>query len=128
MPAEPIRVVLVDDHPHMRRLSAVWLLEDARFRLVGEADDGPAAAELVERIGPDAVVLDLRLPSRSGLVALEHLRQRASLPVVVVNADEDGAVEARSAGADAVFIKGDPLIEVLDTMAELVAGDSADRS
>lgn len=118
----PINVVLVDDHAHMRRLSAIWLLDDDRFALAGESGDGYDAVELVERLEPEAVLLDLHLPTMSGLTTLRFIKERAPRTVIVVlTGDEDLVDSAEGRGADAVFVKGAPLMEVLDVTAELVA-------
>lgn len=117
----PIRVLLVDDHEHMRRLGAIWLLDDTRFALAGECGDGYEAVELAGELQPDAVLLDLHLPTMSGLTTLRFINERSpDMVVVVLTGDPELAEEAEARGADAVFVKGDPLITVLDEIADQV--------
>lgn len=121
MTSAPVRVLLVDDHEHVRKLVAIWLLDDSRFALAGEANDAPDAIDLVERLDPEAVLLDLHLPSMSGMTALRFIKQRhPGTVVVVLTADESLVPDAEERGADAVFVKGHPLMDVLDELHDLV--------
>jgi DNA-binding NarL/FixJ family response regulator len=65
-------VVIVDDHEPFRR-SARGLLELDGYRVVGEAGDGASAIEIVTRLRPDVVLLDIALPDTSGLDVAESL-------------------------------------------------------
>jgi DNA-binding NarL/FixJ family response regulator len=65
-------VLIVDDHPAFRA-SARTLLEDEGFDVVGEAEDGESALELVQALEPDLVLLDIALPGLSGLDVAERL-------------------------------------------------------
>ena len=121
MDRRPYDVVLVDDHEHLRRLVAAWLLEDDRFRLVGEAGDGPEAVDVITERQPDAVLLDIRMPTMSGNVVLQYVRRRSPRSaVVVLTADEALAGDARRAGADGVFLKPSSFDAVLDALADAV--------
>jgi DNA-binding NarL/FixJ family response regulator len=68
----PVRVLIVDDHPSFRA-SARHLLELEGFEVVGEAEDGASALELVGRLQPELVLLDIALPDRSGFEVAECL-------------------------------------------------------
>jgi CheY-like chemotaxis protein len=103
------RVVLVDDYAPMRRL-LTELLESAGCAVVGQAGDGRAALEVVEREACDTVVMDYRMPVMDGLEATRALR--ASHPEVVVvafSSDDDPTVVELllDAGAAAHFVKND---------------------
>lgn len=76
-------MLIVDDHPTFRRF-ARWLLEDAGFAVVGEADDGAAAIRATERLRPEVVLLDVLLPDRSGLDVAAELADRWEPPAVVL--------------------------------------------
>lgn len=117
-----IRIVVVEDHDALRRLTLLWIEDDARFEVVGEAADGLEAIEAVTAQVPDAVLLDLALPQLDGLSAIPFLRSAApGAPIVVYsNHDEYGRLAARR-GAAAVIPKTQPLSEVLDEIARLVA-------
>lgn len=58
-------VLIVDDHPDFRRFARA-LLEAGGFDVIGEADDGPRAVELVEKLHPSVVLLDVNLPEFDG--------------------------------------------------------------
>ena len=118
----PYRIVLVDDQERVRRLVADWLVDDERFEVVGEAADGAAAVEVVARLQPDAVLLDLRMPKMQGGVALQHMRRRSpSTAVVVLSGHDDLLAEARRLGADGIFPKGGSLAAALDGLFAAVA-------
>ena len=73
--AEPERftVVVAEDEPDIRWLVRRLLERDGRFELVGEASDGEQAVAIVEQLQPDAILLDLMMPIRSGAAAVRPL-------------------------------------------------------
>ncbi|MCB5164972.1 response regulator transcription factor [Streptomyces bambusae] len=76
--AAPIRVLIADDQPLVRRGLALILRPDPAFEVVGEASDGAEAVELARRIRPDVVVMDIRMPVLDGVAATAALA--AELP------------------------------------------------
>jgi DNA-binding NarL/FixJ family response regulator len=121
MPA-PLRVVIVDDHGPMRQLLAE-LLTARGCTIVGEADNGREAVELVDRVACDVVVLDYRMPVMDGLEATRRLaRRRPDLHLVAFSSDGDrGLVNLLfAAGAQAHFSKEnvDGLVEYLAVLVQ----------
>ena len=96
MAAERHRVVLADDVADVRLLLATTLELDGRFEVVGEAADGADAIATARRLQPDAVVLDLVMPTMDGLSAIPEIRAAApGCRVVVLTAmDEADLAEA----------------------------------
>lgn len=95
-----IRVLIVDDHPAVRRGLRTFLELAGDIIVAGEAADGPAALELVERTEPDVVLLDMVLPGMDGVAVLQELRERGlPVKVLVVTSFSDRLVPAMKAGA-----------------------------
>jgi CheY-like chemotaxis protein len=118
-PPSPVRVVIVDDHRPMRRLLSE-LLTIRGCVVVGEADNGLEAIELVDRVACDVVVLDHRMPVMDGLEATRRLaRRRPDLHLVAFSSDGDhGLIDLLlAAGAQAHFFK-----ENVDGLVEHVVG------
>ncbi|CAN3982059.1 response regulator [Kitasatospora purpeofusca] len=69
----PIRVLLVDDQPLVRRGLSLILSPDPSVEVVGEAEDGEQAVALAHRLRPDVVVMDIRMPVLDGVGATEEL-------------------------------------------------------
>ena len=80
-----IRVLLVEDSATMRYHLRESLAEDPDIQVVGEATDGAEAVELVGRLRPDVVTMDMMLPTMSGLVATEHIMAEHPTPILVVS-------------------------------------------
>lgn len=99
---EPIRVLIVDDHPVVRQGLRTFLDLQDDFTVVGEAADGAAAVTAAVALTPDVVLLDLRMPGADGCAALRDLRERAvpARVLVVTSFTEPAAVlPAMRAGA-----------------------------
>jgi DNA-binding NarL/FixJ family response regulator len=99
-----VGVLVVDDSPVFRRGMSRAVGLHAGLELVGEAGGGEAALDAIERLRPDVVLLDLRMPDLDGLEVLERLRELdppAQSRVLIVSASLDEATEraARAAGA-----------------------------
>jgi DNA-binding NarL/FixJ family response regulator len=118
-----IRVLVVDDSPSVRELLRIWLSDDERFELVGEAADGAAGVAAAASSQPDAVVLDVEMPVLTGVQALPQIRAAAPAAGVVMFSSADDPRVARAAlaaGATAYLPKDadfDDLLEVLATTA-----------
>ena len=102
--AKKIRIVLADDHPIFRDgLKKLLALEDD-FEVVGEAENGQQAVDLVKRLNPDVLLLDLKMPGMTGIGVLEQLQEEVKhTKVIVLTASEEehevvGAVRLGSAG------------------------------
>jgi DNA-binding NarL/FixJ family response regulator len=87
-PSQPLRVLIIDDHASFR--SAVReLLERRGFAVVAEADDATSGLETAERIAPEAVLLDVRLPDGDGFDVCHTLTLRdPELAVLLVSSDD----------------------------------------
>ena len=110
----PLRVLVIDDEPAIRRFLRVSLA--AQGYLVLEADSGESGYALLQRNTVDVVILDLGLPGVSGLDILERLREGgSSVPVIVLSSrsDEGGKVTALDMGADDYVTKPFGMDELL---------------
>jgi DNA-binding NarL/FixJ family response regulator len=106
--AEPLTVLIADDHPLMVAGIRRMLERDAAISVVGEAHSGPELLAMVERRRPQIVLMDLRMPGVSGADCIEQLTSTwPDLRVVVLSACDDRASidGALAAGASAYAVK-----------------------
>jgi len=125
--ATPLRLLIVDDQPLIRRGLAMMLATEPGIEVVGQAADGLEAIELAERLRPDVVVMDLQMPRASGVVATREITARlpATRVVVLTTYDHDELVfEAIRAGAQAYLLKDATEAEVLETVRAVHRGES----
>ena len=114
MTTTPLRVLVVDDEPPIRRFLRTSLRAQGYHVL--EAADGSTALDLIGRNPPDVIVLDLGLPDINGVEVIRRLRhQGATVPVVVLSSrtDERDKVEALDLGADDYVTKPFGMEELL---------------
>lgn len=89
-----IRVVLVEDEPPALRKLRYLLASEPNFSIVGEASSGAHAVDLLNRLKPELVFLDIGLPDCTGFDVLESLQDRHSLHVIFVTAYDEFALRA----------------------------------
>jgi two-component system KDP operon response regulator KdpE len=117
MSAAPLRVLIIDDEPPIRKLLRVGL--SAHGYQIMEASSGKMALELLGDQSPDLIVLDLGLPDMQGHELLRTMRARNdSIPIVVLSSrdDEAGKVQALDSGADDYVTKPFGMDELLARM------------
>ena len=91
------RVVVADDEALARQSLCRLIAATDWLECVGEAADGIEAIELIERLEPDLLFLDIRMPRMTGIAVVEHLR--SSIPVIFTTAYDDYALAAFELGA-----------------------------
>lgn len=107
-----ISLLVVDDHPILRDGLRGMFDADPRFEVVGEAADGAEAVTAAERLRPDVILMDLRMPGTDGITAIRELSRRGvpSRVLVLTTYDTDGDVlPAIEAGATGYLLKDTPL-------------------
>ena len=110
-PATPrrIRILLADDDRAQVDMLRTYFAFDGRFEVVGHAGDGGDAIRLTERLAPDQLLLDLRMPVVGGAAVAEHVkRNQPGVKVVIYSAysDLDMTDEMGHLNADATIVKG----------------------
>ncbi|MBS2936254.1 response regulator transcription factor [Nocardioides sp. J2M5] len=124
---DPIRVVLVDDHPVV--LGGLRALLDSLpdFEVVGEAVDGEAGVREVVLTRPDVVLMDIRMPGIDGLEATRRIRESVEGVAVLVLTmfdDDDTVFGAMRAGAQGYLLKGASQAEIDRAIRAVVAGEA----
>jgi two-component system chemotaxis response regulator CheB len=103
-------VVIVDDSAVQRRFARAAIEADGRLTVIGEARNGRDAVAMVDRLRPQAVLMDLHLPVMNGIEAIERIMATRPTPIIVYSAfvdgdDRDNAAAALAAGAVDVMEK-----------------------
>ena len=104
----PFRVLIVDDHPLMRRGISQLLQLDPAFDVVAEAGDGASAIDLANRLDLDVILLDLNMKGMSGLDTLNALRRDGVTAQIIILTVSDAANDVYAlidAGADGYLLK-----------------------
>ncbi|EOC0478386.1 nitrate/nitrite response regulator protein NarP [Cronobacter turicensis] len=120
----PWHVLIVDDHPLMRRGLRQLLETDARFRVTGEASSGAEAIAQAQELAPDVILLDLNMRGLSGLDTLNMLRRdgvSARIIVLTVSDARSDVYAMIDAGADGYLLKDsepEALLEAIRDGAE----------
>ena len=123
-----IRIALVEDHTLVRQGLKALLENDPELEVVGEAEDGVAGLELISRVKPDVVLLDLRMPRLDGLGVLRALANDASAPALVVLTtfqEREDVREAIRLGARGYLLKDVRFEELTAALRKVLAGGMA---
>ncbi|HSK55606.1 MAG TPA: response regulator transcription factor [Jiangellales bacterium] len=121
VPDGPVRVMVVDDHP-MWRDAVDRDLTDAGFSVVATAGDVEDAVRRAAATRPDVVLLDLNLPSGSGVLVLPRLPEGTRVLVLSASGDHADVLEAVRAGATGYLVKSASREELLDAVRRTAAG------
>jgi DNA-binding NarL/FixJ family response regulator len=126
MNEETIRVVLVDDDPLVRAGLGLMLHGAPRLQIVGEAGDGAEALQVIARVRPDVVLMDIRMPHMDGLAATQRLAEQPDPPRVIVlttfDADEY-VVRALGSGAAGFLLKDTSPAMIVEAIHRVAAGE-----
>lgn len=117
--------IIADDHEIVRRGLRDILESEGSCRVVGEASDGLTAAQLVEKLKPHVLVLDLNMPRLHGIEVLRQVRTSSPHTKVIVlsmHSDEPYVIEALRGGAMAYILKGSESAEISHALKEVLAG------
>jgi signal transduction histidine kinase len=121
---ERIRVLVVDDNDGFRE-SLVFLLSGEDLEVVGQARSGTEAIELVRRLAPDVVLMDIRMPEMDGVEATRRLKAaRPSVGVIALSSMEEqrSVRDMLVAGATGYVLKGSDADAIVHAVREAVSG------
>jgi DNA-binding NarL/FixJ family response regulator len=124
---DAIRVLIVDDHALFRRGLQMVLEGEKDIEVVGEANDGAEAIKQAESTSPDVVLMDVRMPKRTGIEATRAIKDTLPLTKILmltISDEEADLYEAIKAGASGYLLKEISIEEVANAVRSVQAGQS----
>lgn len=121
------RVVVVEDHTLVRQSLIKMIDGEPEFEVVGEAGNGDEGLELIRKLKPDVVILDISMPGGSGLEVAAHLRTSApdvSFLFLTMHEDDASISKAIGLGADGYVLKTASTDELLQALRAVAEGGS----
>ena len=125
--AEPVRVLVVDDHPIVRQGLATLMGEEEDMEIVGQAENGVEAVSKARRPRPDVILMDLQMPEMDGVEAIRQIKEDAPDTgiIILTTYDTDEYVfKGIEVGARAYLLKESPPEEVLKAIRAVHKGES----
>jgi DNA-binding NarL/FixJ family response regulator len=127
MPSEPLRILLVDDHPLVRNGLRALLSSMPEMMVVGEATTGEEAIMQAAELQPDIILMDLHMPGLNGIEATRRILQaspRIGILVLTMLEDDASVFAAMRAGARGYLLKGADQADVLRAIRVVAHGEA----
>ncbi len=124
---EPIRTLVVDDQELFRRGLVMLLSTEADIEVIGEASDGVAGTDMATSMAPDVVLLDVRMPKRTGIEACRSIKEAvpsAKIIMLTVSDEEADLYEAVKNGAAGYLLKDSSIEDVAQAIRVVADGQS----
>ena len=123
----PYRVLIVDDHSIVREGLKLILETDERFAIIGEAENGRIALQLLEELDPDVILMDLNMPVMSGLEAMKVMKDhQKQVPVIILTTynEDEMMVNGLALGAKGYLLKDTNRENLFRTIESAVRGEA----
>lgn len=124
-PPRPIRVMVIDDHPVVRRGIVSVLVDEPDIEVIAQGQNGPEAIELYRKHRPDVTLMDLMLPGMSGVDTIREIRRDspgARIVVLTTFAGDEDIYRALEVGAKGYLLKDTGVEKILETIHAVHAG------
>ncbi|HRJ75628.1 MAG TPA: response regulator transcription factor [Anaerolineales bacterium] len=122
-----IRVMITDDHLIVREGLRLILETADGIELVGEAKDGAECLELVKKLNPQVILMDLQMPRMDGITAIEHLRKEyPEIAIVILTTynEDDLMIRGLQSGARGYLLKDSSRENLIDTIQAAAKGET----
>jgi DNA-binding NarL/FixJ family response regulator len=124
--AAKIKVLIVDDHPLFRQAMRQLVRGDSRFELIGEAGDGEIALRLILEKKPDVAVLDVDVPTLSGIEVARKLKEKRSptqIVILTMHKEEEIFNRAVDMGVKGFVLKENAVEDILKALVTVAEGE-----
>ena len=123
----PLDLLLIDDHPMLRRGLAELFESSGEFRVVGSVSNGSEGVALARRLKPDMILLDLHMPGMDGLGTLDAIKRsqpECRVMVLTASSAREDLLAALRAGADGYLLKDSEPESLLAAVCACASGQS----
>ncbi len=123
-----IRILIADDHPLVRRGLRTLFATEPGVELIGEAEDGTEAVEKARELRPDVILLDMEMPRKTGLEAIDEIKRdnpAARILVLTSFGDDDRVFAAIRSGALGYLLKDSSHEDLLKAIRDVYRGESS---
>jgi NarL family two-component system response regulator LiaR len=127
MNTEPIRIIIVDDHVIVRKGIRAYLAEVEGIEVVGDAGSGLEAIQLFNRLHPDVILLDLKMPEMDGVQTVQRIiPQSEDVRILIMTSftTEENLLSALQAGAHGYLLKDSAPDELIKKIFQIHCGES----